>query len=377
VGDEFDHHMVTSLRQLSHLWRTRALSQEPRQHCKLLSLLDSFHHFGCADERDKLFTLCNLATDFLNQDSTYMDYSLAVDDLYTKFAISRMKQGETLAILSRAGSLLAGGNRSLASWVPDWSGARQHNPMFRSSRDAEQHPKWKVVEDGSLLLSAAFYVLCNSLSLDSVQVGVKGPSCPQKYEPHAMLQWIRESYSVLRSNTSIDIAALQIGYTIVTCAADNMNLDANADTAALDSIASAGAPWGPRSYASLHQHARKVTELLQSHADAPFGSIEPYLKSAHVTSGGRCLFVTKSCNDTYDSKSNGVYVGICPEVVGSGDIIVAFAETSIPFFLHPCDAGRYRLLGDGHIASEVFSEPQRMHLGKNGRLIRDAEIILV
>lgn len=85
----------------------------------LTELLRVCQLFTCSDPRDKVYALLGLCQDDLSSQPTLLpDYSLAVTEVYRRFANHVIRETSSLEILA------VGTTRSLpglASWVPDWS----------------------------------------------------------------------------------------------------------------------------------------------------------------------------------------------------------------------------------------------------------------
>ncbi len=106
--------------------------------CQLVPLLERFDHFGCADERDRIYAIAGLAEDVVSTSSSggdtggrdkrlgakaissASDYRLKAEKLYTQIAESLVNSGQLLRVLSQA-SIRRGRRSGLPSWVPDWS----------------------------------------------------------------------------------------------------------------------------------------------------------------------------------------------------------------------------------------------------------------
>ncbi|KFA78820.1 hypothetical protein S40288_05485 [Stachybotrys chartarum IBT 40288] len=84
---------------------------------KLLSLLITFRNLDATDPRDKIYAFRGLAAD--GDSSPLPNYSQAVEEVFLDYATFFVKQGFGAQLLSEAG--LSRSNKSLPSWVPDWS----------------------------------------------------------------------------------------------------------------------------------------------------------------------------------------------------------------------------------------------------------------
>jgi hypothetical protein len=125
----------SSLARLARLWRHHALFEqfsitgENYPDTDILKLMDDFDQHGCADPRDRIFALYNMASNMRPSTATSphhdilmdIDYSLDLRQTYEAFALAcmRAEQLTTIieAVLSRQHSAQ---QHSWASWAPDW-----------------------------------------------------------------------------------------------------------------------------------------------------------------------------------------------------------------------------------------------------------------
>lgn len=125
----------SSLARLARLWRHHALFEqfsitgENYPDTDILKLMDDFDQHGCADPRDRIFALYNMASNMRSSTATSphhdilmdIDYSLDLKQTYEAFALAciRARKPTTIieAVLSRQHSAQ---QHSWASWVPDW-----------------------------------------------------------------------------------------------------------------------------------------------------------------------------------------------------------------------------------------------------------------
>ena len=125
----------SSLPRLARLWRHHALFEqfsitgENYPDTDILKLMDDFDQHGCADPRDRIFALYNMASNMRPSTATShhrdilmdIDYSLDLKQTYEAFALACMRAGGLSriieAVLSRQHSAQ---QHSWASWAPDW-----------------------------------------------------------------------------------------------------------------------------------------------------------------------------------------------------------------------------------------------------------------
>ncbi|CAI9627609.1 hypothetical protein GT037_009152 [Alternaria burnsii] len=124
-----------SLPRLARLWRHHALFErfsitgENYPDTDILKLMDDFDQHGCADPRDRIFALYNMASNMRSSTATSphddilmdINYSLDLKQTYEAFALACMRAGKQTtiieAVLSRQHSAQ---QHSWASWAPDW-----------------------------------------------------------------------------------------------------------------------------------------------------------------------------------------------------------------------------------------------------------------
>lgn len=114
--------VVTSALMMYDLWRMCVVGEPRSGKCRLTKLLERFEHFGCADDRDRIYALAGLAEDGHGDDALApinMDYSVSTEQLYTRFAEQLIKAGYLSWVLQQACARRCT-NKGLPSWVPDW-----------------------------------------------------------------------------------------------------------------------------------------------------------------------------------------------------------------------------------------------------------------
>jgi hypothetical protein len=125
----------SSLPRLARLWRHHALFEqfsitgENYPDTDILKLMDDFDQHGCADPRDRIFALYNMASNMRPSTVTShrhdilmdIDYSWDLKQTYEAFALACIGAGKLTtiieAVLSRQHSTQ---QHSWASWAPDW-----------------------------------------------------------------------------------------------------------------------------------------------------------------------------------------------------------------------------------------------------------------
>jgi hypothetical protein len=125
----------SSLARLARLWRHHALfeqfstTDENYPDTDILKLMNDFDQHGCADPRDRIFALYNMASNMRPSTATShhddilmdIDYSWDLKQTYEAFALACMRAGKLTtiieAVLSRQHSAQ---QHSWASWAPDW-----------------------------------------------------------------------------------------------------------------------------------------------------------------------------------------------------------------------------------------------------------------
>ena len=197
-----------SLIKMLELWRLHAMrAQEHSKKNDLLSLLEHFEHYDCADPRDRIYALAGIADNVDLQSSSpgkpavrsddkklvvSMDEETSAAELYTALAgaiYSRSEHDEGLYyILSQAGSRRSrtptAGLPELPSWVPDWSSPLhlkmlhfQSQPFF-GFEGLRRQPLWRQppTDTDRFSLTAMAKVITSSLSpLDAGEPAVDQP----------------------------------------------------------------------------------------------------------------------------------------------------------------------------------------------------------
>ncbi|ETS80103.1 hypothetical protein PFICI_07632 [Pestalotiopsis fici W106-1] len=155
---------LASLLAISQLWKTWVFDSSQEKGLRLFDLLNSFHDSGCADDHDRVFALCNLASDcsvVKNLDearplkiSLVIDYDQPVGSLYKSVVKQmlglnpdkswirnsddpRLKE-IMIAVLERCDGIHRDG---IPAWVPDWRLPQKRVAFFKvfKERDGEIH----------------------------------------------------------------------------------------------------------------------------------------------------------------------------------------------------------------------------------------------
>lgn len=114
--------VVTSALMMYDLWRMGVLGEPRSGKCRRMTLLERFEHFGCADDRDRIYALAGLAEDGHGDDPLVpipMDYSMSAEQLYIKLTETLVEAGHLSWVLQQACARRCT-NKGLPSWVPDW-----------------------------------------------------------------------------------------------------------------------------------------------------------------------------------------------------------------------------------------------------------------
>jgi len=403
---------LDSLLKLGSLWRTWTLLDDAQKDCELLDLLDSFHHFGCAEEKDRLFALVGLATDVrttLHQDSTSRrmsistDYSLSVGEVYRTFALQRMQSGRVFSTLSDAAErrTLYSQQHLFPSWVPDLKKAKRH-----ASRIADSRSLASVVfcpDDNTLLLKTGIYAIDDGLSLrdrpaqESICIKDLGPIGIAEATSQNIFHWVRGCFQYLKQSvwkrfqTTDERIMAALCKLLVNQTAGMFLLDPRMIVRhrELDHI----------DYDDVHIVDEELTNILfpmlRSSAEIPaeeLGPFEPFLDLVSKTMSGRRLFLgspgpmdvsdgtaSETAGQETASDEPSTIIGFGPEDLQQGDLATAFMGDGVPcyFFLRPVGGGAYRLLGEAYVVSlrdAIDTEGRWVMCGGAGR---NVEIVLV
>ncbi|RYP05889.1 hypothetical protein DL765_009699 [Monosporascus sp. GIB2] len=167
-----------SLMAMFDLWKWWTLKQANEGTRGLLRLLQDFDHFGCADGRDRIYTLAALAEDVRLHTAKeelphgslgwhreiVVDYKVSTEEIYLSTALMIVNAGHLQWVLGqamvRSGALCAAG---IPSWVPDWRSQIQRRsfwPAVHTSpllSESEPHcPIWQLASINAHLLRAWF-----------------------------------------------------------------------------------------------------------------------------------------------------------------------------------------------------------------------------
>jgi hypothetical protein len=371
---------LDSLLRLGSLWRAWSLLDDARTDCELLDLLDSFHHFGCAEERDRLFALVGLATDVrmtlhsspkVRRMNISIDYSLSVEEVYRMYALQRMQSGRVLSTLSDAAERRPlGQSHSFPSWVPDLKMEKRH---VSSINDYESSPQVDFFpENSTLLLKARIYAVDDGSPRnrgsgpDSIRIKYAGPV--RKGETSQdILHWARSSYHQIKEIMTIYIYSPDRLILIVLCKfladqADGML------ALALRTVINLQGNTEPESIGyddvdpTVEALMGVLTPMLTSPekiSPAQLALYEPILDLMAKKWKGRSLFLGFPVDvfglfpGENTVKETTVVIGLGPEDLQQGDITISFmgGEGPYPFLLRPVGKGQYRLLGEASVIS--------------------------
>ncbi|KAI9927161.1 hypothetical protein MW887_003544 [Aspergillus wentii] len=103
-----DSHVVESLVTIYELWKNWSMGDKKTAQQELISLLPKFHHFGCVDDRDRIYALSALANDIPTPEDNSIyadgvpdvfDYSASVEEVYTAFAATMLSSNPVKLLL--------------------------------------------------------------------------------------------------------------------------------------------------------------------------------------------------------------------------------------------------------------------------------------
>jgi Heterokaryon incompatibility protein (HET) len=357
---------------IGSLWKTWSLLvPENETNLELFELIDTFHHSGCADDKDRLYALMGLATDVrehLTQTARPTgrprldikpDYRLSTEAAYRLFAEQRIQSGRVVSTLNVAGARRPGREPNtdnlMPSWVPDLRFPKLRQPFLLDKtvhveRDKELEVSWDHC--GNLCLSSCY--------IGDVAVVGPGLKSESDFRPLASLQLMRDCWRfVCHSSSEVEKMALHsrdfetMKHLFVRdLIADGVLLD----FLDLDMRNRLRPPWPTTEYAFLDQRHREWvvnenTRIFSSLLDQDgtpddIEILTPFLQLVHLTMRGRRLFRTDLPSGLLDK------YGFCIGPWGSeeGDAICTFSNWfSHLIFLRQAPSG-YRLLGDGYIA---------------------------
>jgi hypothetical protein len=375
--------------------------------CELFDLLDSFHHFECEEDKDRIYALAGLASDV--QTSTglmpltaYQEkmpfvphYLLSDDEVFRQVALRRIQSGRAFTTLAYAGALRPrNGSRSLSSWAPDFRLSKLWRTMLKEP-DSEYQPTIELRFDGSLTLKGK---VRTPYKQDYTSSGNKWDSCavhnifqgPTDSEPRSMLQFVRDCLHWMHSiptlvNLEKDVQKIVLCDVLLTVAAklDKEEYEMNDSTSdlILDIVSEKRLPLNTSKADGRDKSVRWLLKSLLDDEDSEnkhLKGIMPYLSMIFKGLVGRCLFIsnTVTISQRWGEEDMGGYqhfgislLGIGPGDIEAGDVIVRFAGVEQSLFFRPED-GRHQVLGDGHFTVLPPRLQHEFHFSQ-------AEIVLV
>jgi hypothetical protein len=176
-----------SLLAMFELWKRCALKQDNQMTCGILSLLQDFDHFDCADGRDRIFTLATLAEDIRVHthhpdaqepqphlvgwhQEIVVHYGSSVEDVYTSTAEMLLQSNSLEWVLREAAKRsCAVRPAGLPSWVPDWQNSVQRSSFWGSDRKApllgrsesQEYSIRRLANSNAILLNAELSYIKN------------------------------------------------------------------------------------------------------------------------------------------------------------------------------------------------------------------------
>lgn len=217
--------VLEPLEAISRLWKTSLLDSNPESGLRLFELLLLFHESDCQVDLDRIYALCNLASDCVavnkkskvetNKISIVVDYSQTADALYQSVVdqilgletngegITRWVDGhydlqipgidiyqEVLcAIVERCD----GSSRNAKAWVPDWRLPKKREPIFKFLTTAPYFDYRRVVQCGLIDSEKAD---CRNISEVVQTVFEPFPKYPNMANVKNWLQAMRHRFAV-------------------------------------------------------------------------------------------------------------------------------------------------------------------------------------
>jgi hypothetical protein len=348
-----------SLQKLGDLWRTRSYLDHTMMKCELFDLLDSFHHLGCKEDKDRVYALAGLASDV--QTSTELipptayqkkiqlvpDYSLSDGEVFCQVALQRILSGRAFTTLAYAGAFRSrNGSRALSSWAPDFRLSKLWPTMLQ---EPILQPSVDLQSDGCLMLKGnvpipykwdlhSYGNQWNSFAVHTIFPG------PTESEPRSMLQFVRDCVYWMHSLPTL------------------VNLEKDVQNTALCDILHTVAKLGNEEYEMNVSMMRSLQSLLSSPFDDEdieyeyLVQMEPCFSMIFKGLRGRCFFISNKPTmsrrwgdvDLGGWNHLGISLfGIGPGDIVAGDVVVGFAGVEEALFFRPID-GKHQVLGDGY-----------------------------
>lgn len=164
--DDLGFHTRRKIRQLGDLWKTWSFGNASTVDRGIYNLLNAFMDLQCKEAKDIVYAIAGLADDIELQSSAIPasvasitpDYGISDEDVFQDLAFKLIQSGKVFSTLAHAGaSRIAGGNQTLASWIPD-----VRLPASWPLIATEQEADFKLLEvcepsNGSLTLKIEVY----------------------------------------------------------------------------------------------------------------------------------------------------------------------------------------------------------------------------
>lgn len=319
-------------------------------------LLSESFYFRATNPRDQIFGLMALCQEPLD-----VDYSVSVEDTFIYAAKALLHQG-SVGILFHAGGV---GNRpeiipGLPTWVPDWRGAPQYDPLPQSTTPVtsfERKPITKAPVD--ITLKNDTTLTMNAVHIDAiVEIGpvIFDPSDANGgtlKEMHQLATRWKQSVNLLARSPYISHTVyahdapgqdiVEAFYRTMLCGKQSFGWKET-----LDKYLTKLSEWESRlsqfdtlPTEDMNKGGRRIYELLES--------MDDITEEVESCCGGRRLFVTR----------NG-YMGLCPPHTRKGDEVHAVKGLHVSVLLRrvhmgPLEVGdaydprsQYQLVGEAY-----------------------------
>lgn len=321
----------------------------------ILDILETFQANECSDDRDRIYAVLGL----LRQSPENLRFEFAVDYrsspevIFTRFATQILREGKSLDLLAFAGAFRRGSENvqrlELPSWVPDWRLRTKSRPFIESGK-----PLLQTGNSESLLIDEESGILrLQGLEWDMItkvatSIGIQSsPSSDQ-----GSIDWMssgREMQSLTRYS-ALDSETYS-SHLSETLTARGIH-DAYGQSSTLDFVFESmlgplrdwfGGGGNNLAFGSIpsvvtHHEDGSVSETFQLRDIQGTENRRSSDDLIQTTMTGRSLFVTKKG-----------YIGIGPDNVQDGDVIMIFFNANVPFILRPSPSSRFVILGDSYV----------------------------
>jgi hypothetical protein len=305
-------------------------SDGPRQ--SFVDLMDSTRRFAFKDPKDRIYGLLGLKTlecDLADGRSLIdPDYNITTMECYRRLAVKLLSEWQDLRVLSWVHSA-SQSTKDWPSWVPDWS--ERNRPLFTALTDAEIQNKdvSGLVQISEMSLGGVQCIEISGFRVDTINREIKGyiASWDKMGDPY-----VSEGFQALLRRLEYIYSQQCLAFTF-----GNPRRDLPLDSVRIANRLSDYRAFMRKDFAQ-DTYSPPVGALPDDCSDAFVPSVDEFTNRCLLEAIGRCPFITST-----------EMLGIGPEAMTPGDVVVVLHGGQVPFVLRPVENGLWRLIDECYL----------------------------